>query len=241
MLMPKHARPVSPGPVAAVGAIAGTAAAAVTTAVLPGSVVPVPPAGPALDSHVQHAGRLVPAGHVRPAADRLYQIRDGDTLSGISGRLCGTPADYKALAANNRIADPDMIFARRVLKIACHAAAAALSPGSPPRSEPPQAAVVTSVSGTLGCAGLERLWEAAGGNPAEAVTAASVAMAESGGRQYALSPTRDRGYWQINSSNGALSTFDAYGNARAAVALSGNGSNWSPWTTYTSGIYAGRC
>jgi LysM repeat protein len=99
----------------------------------------------------------------------------------------------------------------------------------------------TSLSGTLGCSGLERLWEDAGGSPSSAFMAAEIAMAESGGNQYALSPTDDYGYWQINASNGSLATFNAYGNARAAIALSGNGANWSPWTTYTSGAYSGRC
>ena len=71
--------------------------------------------------------------------------------------------------------------------------------------------------------------------------AAEIAMAESGGNQYALSPTEDYGYWQINISNGALATFDAYGNARSAITLSDDGTNWSPWTTYTEGLYVGKC
>jgi peptidoglycan DL-endopeptidase CwlO len=99
----------------------------------------------------------------------------------------------------------------------------------------------SSLSGTLSCSGLEQLWEQAGGNPADAFMAAEIAMAESGGNQYALSPTNDYGYWQINVSNGSLATFDAYGNARAAVIISQDGTNWNPWTTYTSGAYAGRC
>lgn len=99
----------------------------------------------------------------------------------------------------------------------------------------------TSLGGSLGCPGLEQLWKAAGGNPADAFMAAEIAMAESGGNQYALSPTDDYGYWQINASNGALATFSAYGNARAAVILSQDGTNWNPWTTYTSGAYSGRC
>jgi LysM repeat protein len=99
----------------------------------------------------------------------------------------------------------------------------------------------TALSGTLGCSGLEQIWQDAGGNPSDAFMAAEIAMAESGGNQYALSPTDDYGYWQINASNGALATFNAYGNARAAVILSGNGSNWGAWTTYTSGAYTGRC
>jgi len=97
------------------------------------------------------------------------------------------------------------------------------------------------LSGTLSCSGLEQLWDSAGGNSADAFMAAEIAMAESGGNQYALSPTDDYGYWQINASNGSLATFDAYGNARSAIILSDDGSNWNAWTTYTSGAYADRC
>jgi LysM repeat protein len=99
----------------------------------------------------------------------------------------------------------------------------------------------TTLSGTLSCSGLERLWEEAGGNPADAFMAAEIAMAESGGYQYAHSPTNDFGYWQINAVNGSLATYDAYGNARAAVIISHDGTDWYPWTTYTSGAYHGRC
>jgi Lysozyme like domain len=99
--------------------------------------------------------------------------------------------------------------------------------------------------GTLDCAGLERLWESAGGSRSAAFMAAEIAMAESSGRQYAslnnTNGTTDRGYWQINSVHGALSTYDAAGNARAAVLISGNGTNWGPWVTFQTGAYQGRC
>ena len=97
------------------------------------------------------------------------------------------------------------------------------------------------LSGTLGCSGLEQLWDDAGGNPSDAFMAAEIAMAESGGNQYALSPTEDYGYWQINISNGSLATFNAYGNARSAIIISDDGTNWGPWTTYREGLYAGKC
>ena len=71
-------------------------------------------------------------------------------------------------------------------------------PGQPPGAGGP--------GGALGCAGLETLWEHAGGSAAAAVIAASIAMAESGGRQYATGAAGERGYWQINPVNGALST-----------------------------------
>jgi len=99
--------------------------------------------------------------------------------------------------------------------------------------------------GTLSCRGLEALWESAGGSPRAAFTAAEIAMAESGGRQYATDlnggASTDRGYWQINSVHGSLSTYDAAGNARAAVQISSNGTDWSPWVTYQTGAYQGRC
>jgi LysM repeat protein len=95
--------------------------------------------------------------------------------------------------------------------------------------------------GRYSCAGLEGLWKAAGGNPADAVMAAEIAMAESGGNPNAISPTSDYGLWQINSSNGALATLNPAANAHSAVVLSRNGTNWSPWTTYTSGAYRGKC
>jgi hypothetical protein len=109
----------------------------------------------------------------------------------------------------------------------------------------PGAAANATEHGTLGCAGLETLWRAAGGSPSAAFTAAEIAEAESSGRQYATNAngngTTDRGYWQINSIHGSLSTFSAYGNARAAVQLSRDGADWTPWTTYQTGAYAGRC
>lgn len=99
--------------------------------------------------------------------------------------------------------------------------------------------------GTLGCSQLEALWKSAGGSPSAALTAAEIATAESSGRQYATladgNGTVDRGYWQINSSHGSLSTYDAHGNARAAVLISRGGTDWTPWTTYRTGAYTGKC
>lgn len=106
-------------------------------------------------------------------------------------------------------------------------------------------AAPVATGGSAGCQKLERLWDQAGGNPAQAQMAASIAMAESSGHPDATdnntNGTTDRGYWQINSIHGAQSTYDPQGNARAAVQISGNGTNWSPWVTYQTGAYAGRC
>jgi LysM repeat protein len=99
----------------------------------------------------------------------------------------------------------------------------------------------TSGAGTYSCNSLESLWEQAGGSAGEALMAAEIAMAESGGNPNAISPTADYGLWQINASHGAEATLDPQGNAEAAVAISSDGADWGAWTTYTAGAYFGRC
>ena len=105
---------------------------------------------------------------------------------------------------------------------------------------------------------LETLWILGGGSPDTADVAAAVAQAESGGCQYALAgpvdirPVRacrwritngenSCGFWQINlrahPQYSAPSIFAQDVNASAAVAISSDGTDWTPWSTYTSGAY----
>jgi LysM repeat protein len=179
--------------------------------------------------------------HHEPA--RHYTVRPGDTLSSIAQRFYGSSARWTWLFQANRsvIKNPDEILAGEVLNVPFKA---------PPRSQTtPPAAPATStaltttstLSGTLSCHGLEELWEEAGGSHAEAFMAAEIAMAESSGRQFATGGVGERGYWQINPNHGALSTYDPLGNAKAAIIISSNGTNWNPWTTFTSGAFHGRC
>jgi LysM repeat protein len=202
-----------------------------------------------------HAAARGEAAH--SATGRSYTVRAGDTLSGIAQRFYGSADDWHGLFAANqsKISDPSLIYVGQDLRLPRHlpagisttaytprhaSSAAAGSSGSA-ASDTSQADTTTSLSGTLSCTGLEQLWLDAGGSPAAEVTAASIAMAESGGNQFATGTVGERGYWQINPVNGALSTYDPYGNARAAVIMSADGTNWSPWTTFTSGAYVGRC
>lgn len=121
----------------------------------------------------------------------------------------------------------------------------------PPLTIPPAAA---SKATTLSYKQLRALWIQAGGNPAIASTMAAVALAESGGKISALNnnpKTGDYsvGPWQINYFGdmraGRTAKFgspeklqsDPLANARAAVALAGDGSGFGNWTTYTSGAY----
>lgn len=94
-------------------------------------------------------------------------------------------------------------------------------------------------AGRLSLAQLRQL-AAQAGFP-DPVTAAAVAMAESGGDPSAqnLSPReRSYGLWQVNvlahSQYDPTSLRDPMYNARAAFAISSGGTDWSHWTAYTT-------
>ena len=84
--------------------------------------------------------------------------------------------------------------------------------------------------------------------------AAAVAMAESGGDTCAQGDPKgvfscsapngvstSFGLWQVNTPHNpqfnAQSLLDPNYNARAALAISGNGATWQPWTTFRNGSY----
>lgn len=94
---------------------------------------------------------------------------------------------------------------------------------------------------TLSPTQLQHLWVSNGGSPKAAPMAAAIAMAESSGRSDAINHntngTVDRGAWQINSIHGPLSTLNPIGNVKAAIAISRNGTDWTPWTTFNTGAY----
>lgn len=88
-----------------------------------------------------------------------------------------------------------------------------------------------------GIADLAAIWERNGGAHNARVIAVSVSLAESGGDSVAVSPSSDYGLWQINSIHFGSVGIDAHNwnnvdvNARAAIAISSNGTNWGPWCT----------
>ena len=180
-------------------------------------------------------------------AARTYRVRSGDTLSEIAARFYHNPARWTWIYAANRskIHNPNSIYVGEKLTIPYHAPTGTAA-YTPRHAKKPQSTVLTSsakkLSGNLSCSGLEALWKAAGGAPGSAFIAAEIAKAESGGRQYAHSPTNDYGYWQINGVHGPrMATYNPIGNAKAAIAISSNGHNWRAWTTYVTGAYHGRC
>jgi LysM repeat protein len=218
---------------------------------------PASAARPGRHAYAAHPALAAPQAR-HADADRAYTVQSGDTLSGIAFRSYGRARAWPWLYQVNRaeITNPNLIFPGQVLRVPRHIPPSfhgirTETDGAVETDNPQQAAGSGSASsqpqatgvpqGTLGCSGLEVLWQAAGGAPSEKVTAASIAVAESSGNQYATGSYGERGYWQINPVHGGLSTYDAYGNARAAVIISGDGTNWSPWTTFVDGAYSGRC
>ncbi len=248
-------RHATPSQVEKVAATAGKAAPAVAIAgalvALPQSAhaeVKSPAKATTVTEQAQTAALIKKAAQ---PASRTYTVRSGDTLSKIAAKFYGNPAHWTWIYAANRskIHNPNSIYAGEKLTIPNHAPAVTASYSPRHAKKQPkkqQSTVLTSsakrLSGNLSCSGLEALWVAAGGAKSHAFIAAEIAKAESGGRQYAHSPTNDFGYWQINGGHGpAMATYNPLGNARAAIAISGNGSNWRPWTTYVTGAYRGRC
>jgi hypothetical protein len=239
-------RHATPSPVEKV---AGTAVKAAPAVAIAGALVALPQSAHAEVKTQASATTVTEQAHTTALvkhATRTYRVRSGDTLSGIAARFYHNPARWTWIYAANRskIHNPNNIFVGEKLTIPYHAPTGTAA-YTPRHAKKPQSTVLTSsakkLSGNLGCSGLEALWKAAGGAPGSAFIAAEIAMAESGGRQYAHSPTNDFGYWQINGVHGAMATYNPIRNAKAAIAISSNGHNWRAWTTYVTGAYRGRC
>lgn len=104
----------------------------------------------------------------------------------------------------------------------------------------------------LTAAALYDLARKAGFAPDTAVTAAAIALAESGGRPNAIGDINNPvpgassvGLWQINyqpawnkvTYRDPTANLDPLHNAQSAFAISNGGTNFKPWTTFTKGIY----
>lgn len=168
-----------------------------------------------------------------------YTVRPGDTLSRIASYFCHSVSRYHELAAANGIADPNIINVGQRLWLACggtgnggSSSGGSTSGTSQPISGSDYAAgsaAIPATSSQYSYAGLERLWIAAGGSSGTAYHAACIAEHESSGRSWAISPTNDWGLWQIHDGGPAM--LNPLSNAQRAVAMSGNGTSWSQWTT----------
>ena len=223
-----------------------------------------------LDAVEARAVTVASTSTARHAAKATYyRVRGGDSLSRIAERFYHHPGDWPYLYHENAktISNPNMIYVGQRLVIPASVPAHYEATGYVPRHAKPAPPHVITTSkikasspatrggsakggtkivqsaplGQYSCSALEGLWEQAGGSPAHALLAAEIARAESSGNPSAISPTDDFGLWQINASNGSLATLNPYQNARSAIVLSHDGTNWGPWTTYHSGAYYGQC
>jgi LysM repeat protein len=240
-------------------------AAASRTHAGPGASRTAHPDSAYLDAAGARAVTVASTSTARHAAKATYyRVRGGDSLSQIAERFYHNPGDWQYLYHENAktISNPNMIYVGERLFIPATAPAQHRPAGYTPRHAKPAPPRVVTTSkttghggsllggttitqsapqGRYGCSALESLWEQAGGSPAHALMAAEIARAESAGNPNAISPTDDFGLWQINASNGSLATLNAYENARSAIILSHDGTNWGPWTTYHIGAYYGQC
>jgi LysM repeat protein len=247
-------------------ALAAPATPAVTAAAQ-GHQAPATRTGTAtLDAFETRAVTVASTSTARHAAKATYyRVRSGDSLSQIAERFFHNPGDWQYLYHENdkTISNPNMIYVGQRLFIPASAPAHYELTSYTPRHAKPKPAPHAGTTrktvshggsleggtkigqsapqGRYSCSSLESLWEQAGGSPAHALMAAEIARAESSGNPNAISPTDDFGLWQINASNGALATLNPYENARSAIILSHDGTNWDPWTTYHIGAYYGQC
>jgi resuscitation-promoting factor RpfC len=199
----RHTKPGAPGPAALIGTAAKAvpvtlaASAASSALVLSGSASAAThaPAGltytPATDlAAVKTAAASTWVTRGRHAAPRsVYTVVAGDTLSAISGRFCGTAADYPSLAAASGITNPNLIYSGQAIKLRCHHSVSA--PPAPSASASDDAASGSSAGS-----------DTAAPAPAQPAQVAPIGMSafescvishESGGNPAAVNPSSGAG------------------------------------------------
>jgi hypothetical protein len=190
-------------------------------ALVAGILIPSAVSG-TIGAHHQAAHRAALVTYEAPAPMSAMRVTASARLTSQRAALARAQAQARAVARAEREHEAVLLAARqRVMRAArAHVAAVAAIPAR---------AVTPAVSGEVySYAGIEGLWLAAGGNPAYASTAACIAEHESGGRIGAVSATQDFGVFQEHDDPAAL---NPQVSAVTAVRMSGDGTNWSAWTT----------
>lgn len=181
-----------------------------------------------------------------------YTVQPSDSLSGIAKRFYGTAADWPWIWQANQhiITSPPLIPAGVTLTLtritgpipappqpaappattsAAVAPAAMQAIQATPAPQPVPSASPVAGGAVLTAAQVGQLWLTGGGSPAAEMTAECIAMAESGGNTMAVSPTSDYGLFQEHNRPDVLGSATA--STQLAIQMSGNGTNWSAWTT----------
>lgn len=165
-------------------------------------------------------------------------VRPGDTLSGLAGKYCRNPADWTGLYLRNRKTiggNPNQIVPGQKLVLVCYQGHV---------NVPAQASTTADVTHHTGhvhaaiwlhashysFAGLEALWEAAGGPGWAAWSAATIAECESGGYASAHNPSGATGIFQILGQVVPGNLYDPYINALNAVSkFHASGNTFAQW------------
>jgi peptidoglycan DL-endopeptidase CwlO len=90
--------------------------------------------------------QVAPAIASPPAAPKTYVIAQGDTLSTIAARFCGSSSRYPNLAAASGIGNYDLIFTGGVVTLDC--AAVPKAPAAKPSPAPQHAVAAVARTGT---------------------------------------------------------------------------------------------
>lgn len=246
----KHRKPPAPYRAAALTASAASATASA------GAIVAVASAGHAATIPQLHLAAHVipniqsPQLHVinveQPAAVSTVTVEQGDTLSGIAKKHCGSVSDWTGIYTKNKKtigSNYNLIQVGQELALDCRVVSVPVVTTTDSYVRHARVGVVARrhayqaphrtygyVGGNLSFGGLEALWVAAGGPAWAEASAARVAECESGGRQYAHNPSGASGYWQILGEVVPGNVYDPMVNARNAVAkFTASGDTWAQW------------
>jgi hypothetical protein len=215
----------------------GIAAAAATAGILSLTSGGTPQVrAAAVPESMMQAGQIVLTANVSPAVRdsyRIYTVRSGDTLAGISRKEYGSARCWPGIWSANiaRIPNPNIIYYGETIVIPSRCSTR--GPGGhrykPPPPPPPQGGFY---NGVLSFGQLEALWVDGGGPAWAEWRAARIAECESGGNRFAYNPSGATGLWQIlgQVTDFGRSLTDPWVNVANAVAkFRASGDTFAQW------------
>ncbi len=228
----RHRRPRNGKPVM-IAAAGLTAAAAIVGGTVPASASVSQAAYTGIPGHVESV-------KVRESVMTVtyLTVRRGDTLSGLAGKFCHNPADWTGLYLKNQRViggNPNAIVPGQKLVLVCYQGhvnvpAQAATAADVTRHTGHVHVVISRHASHYSFAGLEGLWESAGGPGWAAWAAATIAECESGGNVYAYNPSGATGLWQILGAVVPGNLYDPFVNALNAVSkFRASGDTFAQW------------
>lgn len=223
----RHRRPGNTRP-----AFTGITSAAIAAAVIAGGAVPAAASvRDAPHAEILAATQVKAAAHVMAVTTLV--VRKGDTLGSLAGKFCHNPADWTGLYLKNhkRIGgNPDLIVPGERLVLVCYQGHVNTRVMTAARVTGHVHVGISVHASHYSFAGLEALWESAGGPGWAAWAAATIAECESGGNSAAHNPSGATGIWQILGAVVPGNLYDPYVNALNAVSkFRASGNTFAQW------------